>query len=121
MIKISKEEYAARLALYERLMKAFPKIPRKGATMPYTSLNGHMFSFLAKDGRLSLRLPESERVAFLQQYDTELSKQYGSVMKEYVIVPDDMLHDLTALKAYFQCSIEYTASLKPKPSKKKKR
>ena len=37
-----------RLELYERLVATLPGIERKGATMPYTSVNGHMFSYLSK-------------------------------------------------------------------------
>ena len=36
--------------------------------MPYTSLNGHMFSVLHKDGSVALRLPAAEREAFLKKY-----------------------------------------------------
>src|SRR6185503_8455133 len=46
-----------RLALYDALVAAHPEIERKGATMPYTSLNGHMFSFLSPAGAMALRLP----------------------------------------------------------------
>jgi hypothetical protein len=46
--------------------------------MPYTSLNGHMFSFLTKTGKLALRLPEPERDAFLKKYKTTLCEQQGS-------------------------------------------
>ena len=48
------------LALYERLVATNPEVERKGATMPYTSVNGHMFSFLGKDGGVALRLPAEE-------------------------------------------------------------
>jgi len=34
--------------LYDQLINANPAIERKGKTMPCTSLNGHMFSFLSK-------------------------------------------------------------------------
>jgi hypothetical protein len=34
---------ADKLALYEKLIATNPKIKRKGAANPYTSLNGHMF------------------------------------------------------------------------------
>ncbi len=37
---------ADKLALYEKLIATNPKIKRKGAANPYTSLNGHMFSYL---------------------------------------------------------------------------
>ena len=46
---------------YDKLITGFPEIERKGAGMPYTSLNGHMFSFMSKEGKVGIRLPEEER------------------------------------------------------------
>ena len=84
-------ERTAALALYETLVATNPRVERKGATMPYTSLNGHMFSVLRKDGKLALRLPTEARSAFLKKYKTTLSEQCGSVQPEYVVVPDALL------------------------------
>lgn len=50
-----------RLELYDRLIAAHPGLERKGAGLPYTSVNGHMFSFLSQAGALGLRLPEEAR------------------------------------------------------------
>jgi len=107
-----------KMKLYDRLISAHPDIERKGKTMPYTSLNGHMFSFLAKHGSMGLRLPKDEREKFLREYNTELMEQYGSVMKEYVKVPDHLLNDTDKLLEYLQMSFDYVSSLKPKPTKK---
>ena len=52
------------LDLYNRLIATQSDVQRKGASMPYTSVNGHMFSFLTADGHLALRLPAAEREAF---------------------------------------------------------
>ena len=41
---------ADKLALYEKLVKTNPKIERKGAANPYTSRNGHMFTYLNQSG-----------------------------------------------------------------------
>jgi TfoX/Sxy family transcriptional regulator of competence genes len=107
------------LDLYERLVATNPRVERKGATMPYTSLNGHMFSFLTKTGTLALRLATEERDAFLKRYKTKLCEQHGTVLKEYVEVPDALLKETQELKKYFDLSYRYVASLKPKPTKKK--
>ncbi len=106
------------LQAYAAVVGSIDGLPRKGKTMPYTSINGHMFSFLDKTGTLSLRLPKEEREAFLSDYDTTLSVQHGRVMKEYVLVPSALLHDLALLAPIFQKSYGYALSLKPKPSKK---
>ena len=45
------------LDLYDRLIATQPDVQRKGATVPYTWLNGHMFSFLTPDGHLVCERP----------------------------------------------------------------
>jgi hypothetical protein len=110
---------ADKLDLYEKLVKTNPKVERKGAANPYTSLNGHMFTYLNPSGSLALRLPEDEREKFLKKYKTTLFEAYGAVMKEYVTVPDSLLRDTKTLQRYFQLSYDYIKTLKPKPTKKK--
>lgn len=117
---MSDDHYAKNLELYEKLVTTNPKVMRKGKTMPYTSVNGHMFSLLGKEGNLWLRLPKEEREIFLAEFKTEPFVQYGAVMKEYVVVPDDLLEKTDELKKYFKISYEYVSSLKPKPTKKKR-
>ena len=51
MAKVAAKTYSDNLALYEKLVATNPNVERKGDTMPYTSLNGHMFSLLTKQGR----------------------------------------------------------------------
>ena len=119
MAKAAPEAYAANLELYEKLVATNPKVERKGATMPYTSVNGHMFSLLTKEGWLALRLPSAEREAFLKKYKTKLCEQYGTVMKEYVEVPNNLLKKTPELRKFFDLSYAYVSSLKPKPTTKK--
>jgi TfoX/Sxy family transcriptional regulator of competence genes len=110
-----------KLEAYEALIDTHPEIERKGATNPYTSVNGHMFSHLSKTGELGLRLPKDEREAFLAKYKTRLYESYGAVMKEYVAVPDALLMNTSVLKDYLRISYDYVKSLKPKPTKRKKK
>jgi TfoX/Sxy family transcriptional regulator of competence genes len=112
---------ADKLELYEKLVATIPSVERKGATMPYTSLNGHMFSFLTPTGTLALRLPNEGRDAFLKKYKTKLCEQHGSVLKEYVEVPDKLLQNTRELKKFFDQSYAYVNSLKPKPTTKNKK
>lgn len=119
MAKASLKAYEDKLVLYEKLVATNPSIERKGATMPYTSMNGNMFTFLSKTGTVALRLPEVEREKFLKKYKTKLSEQYGTVMKEYVDVPDALLKKTREINKYFDMSVTYAESLKPKPTKKK--
>ena len=105
---------SARLELYDKLVAGRPSVVRKGAAMPYTSLNGHMFSFLTETGALALRLPEREREAFLEKYGTKLCERHGTVLKEYAVVPASLLEKTPELGEWFDRSIAYVASLKPK-------
>jgi hypothetical protein len=107
-----------KLALYEKLVATIPNLERKVATMPYTGLNGNMFSFLGKDGSLALRLPQAAREAFLVKYETTLVEAYGTVLKEYVCVPDALLKNTRELAKYFAMSVEYAKGLRPKGQKK---
>lgn len=108
-----------KLEAYNDLIKAIPEIERKGVTNPYTSVNGHMFSHLSKEGSMGLRLPKEVREAFLETYDTKLYEQHGAIMKEYVTVPDELLKETDEMKVYLEISYAYVKTLKPKPTKKK--
>src|SRR5262245_17100919 len=109
-----------KLELYEKLVATNPNVTRQCATVPYTSLNGHMFSYLSKEGQLALRLPAGEREAFLKKYKAKLCQAYGVVQPEYVEVPDALLASTRELKKYFDLSYTYVATLKPKPTARKK-
>lgn len=110
---------AGKQALFDKLVATHPEIARKGATNLYTSLNGHMFTYLNPSGTLALRLPEKERAAFLEKYKTTLFEAYGCVMKEYVSVPDSLFQDTKTLGKYLAVSYAYIKTLKPKPTKNK--
>jgi len=109
-----------KIALYDELIRTIPEIERKGVTMPYTSFNGHMFTFLSKDGTLGIRLSKEEREDFLTTFQSTLFEQYGAVMNEYVTIPASLLENTNVLKKYLQMSYSYVKTLNPKPTKKKK-
>ena len=113
-----KDVSTANVALYDKLIATNPKIERKGDANPYTSLNGNMFTLLHQS-RLAIRLPEDEREKFLKKYKTSLFEAYGTVMKEYVAVSDNLLANPKELQKYLDLSFEYAKTLKPKPTKKK--
>jgi len=110
-----------KLALYEKLVATNPHVERKGVAVPYTSINGHMFSYLSKEGKLALRLPAPEREAFLKKYQAKLCEAYGRVQPEYVEVPDSLLSATRELQKFFDSSFQYVSSLKPKPTARKKK
>ena len=111
---------ADKLHLYEKLVATNPAIERKGDTVPYTSVNGNMFSYLSKDGKLNLRLPNPDRDAFLAKYKTKLCQAYGRVQPEYVEVPDSLLAKTAELEMFFDISYNFASSLRPKPTARKK-
>jgi TfoX/Sxy family transcriptional regulator of competence genes len=105
--------------LYERLIATIPEIERKGAANPYTALNGNMFTLLHQSARLAIRLPEQKREEFLKKYKSKLFEAYGTVMPEYVAVPDSLLKNTKELRKYLEFSYEYAKTLKVKSTKKK--
>ncbi len=115
---MSREE---KIELYNKLVASLPETVRKGKTIPYTSLNGHMYSYFTKDDFVALKLPETERNTFIEKYKTKLVEQYGVVQKEYVVVPENLLQKTNELKKYFDISYKYVSTLKPKPTAKNKK
>jgi len=118
MPKATSPAPADKIRLYDKLVATNPSVERKGASVPYTSVGGHMFSYLSKEGKLELRLPEAERKTFLAKYKARLCDAYGVVQPEYVEVPDALLAKTTELKKYFDAAFAYVSSLKPKPTSK---
>lgn len=102
------------LALYEKLLATTPGIVRKGATNPYTSVNGHMFTHLSPEGVVSLRLPPDDLETFCKKYKTERPVQYGVVKKDWAVVPDALLKKTKELQPYLAISLRYAKSLRPK-------
>ena len=95
-----------KLLLYEKLVATNPSVELKGATVPYTSMNGNMSSYLSKDGKLALRLAPADIDAFIKKYKAKLCEAYGVVQKEYVEVPDALLVKTAELGKYFHASVE---------------
>lgn len=90
----------------------------KGAKNPYTARNGHMFSFLDPDGTMAIRLPDELSDEFLSSYESGPVMQYGSIMRGYVSVPDELLSDTKEIGSWFNKSYEWIGTLEPKATKK---
>ncbi|MBS9462951.1 hypothetical protein KIM67_11050 [Flagellimonas sp. 389] len=102
------------LKIYNEIVESNPNFERKGKTMPYTSVNGHMFSQLNKDGELGIRLSKEDTDAFDKAYGAQPFKSYGATMREYVLIPKSLFIDKKKLGEYLQKGFEYVMSL---PSK----
>lgn len=90
----------------------------KGAKNPYTSRNGHMFSFLDVEGTMAIRLSDELAAEFLSKYESGPVLQYGSVMRGYASVPDDLLRDTEEAGLWLNKSHEWIGTLEPKATKK---
>ena len=90
----------------------------KGAKNPYTSRNGHMFSFLDADGAMALRLSPEMADEFRSTYESGDVIQYGSTMRGYSSVPPELLASTDTLAAWFDRSWEWIGTLPPKPTRK---
>jgi hypothetical protein len=108
------------LELYDALIATHPEIQRKGKSSPYTSVNGNMFTILSPDGTLGMRLAGADRDTFTATYRTGLYQAHGTVMKEYVAIPAGLLARTAELAPYLARSYDYTKSLKPKPTARRR-
>ena len=104
---------------YRAVIARFPEVEEKGKKMPYTSLNGHMTSFVSPDGQLCIRLSKADMAEFLATFPGDPVTQYGAVMKEYVVVPAALQQDIDGLADWFRRSRAYVGGLKPKPTKRR--
>jgi hypothetical protein len=114
MAKARYQGPADRLALYEELTASVEGVERKGAANPYTSRNGYMTSFIDKDGKVSIRLDQADREAFIARYDSRISMQYGKQMRDFVVVPDELLARQDELRPWFVRSWDFVGTLDPK-------
>lgn len=106
--------YEKKLKIYDELVAKCPKFERKGKTMPYTSANGYMFSLLNKDGEIGIRFSKEVQEEYIEEFDSTIFKSYNSVMKGYVLIPENMLKDLDKVAKFLNESYEYVMSLPPK-------
>ena len=102
-------------ALYDRLLDTHPDIERKGKNLLYTSVNGHMFTMFSTDAMLGIRLSDADQELFLAEVEgSGPFLSYGSKMRGYVLVPDDLLFDTERLAPWLAKSWEYVNTLPPK-------
>ena len=103
-----------KLKIYDELVSKCPRFERKGKTMPYTSANGYMFSLFNKAGEIGIRFSKDVQEKYMIEFNTTIYKSHGTVMKGYILIPDDMLGDLDNLARYLDESYDYVMTLEPK-------
>ena len=107
-----------RLGAYDRLIATRPEVERKGAKIPYTSLNGHMTSYLTESGALVLRLSPRDRARFLEEQRTTLHTAHGTSRRSSSTCRTPLFLDTPAIAPWFAVSLDWIATLKPKPTKR---
>ena len=102
------------LKIYEKIITKCPRFERKGKSSPYTSANGHMFSQLNKEGEIGIRFSKDVQKKYMDEWNSDHFKSYNSIMHGYVLVPQEMLKDISRVAKYLDESYDYVMSLDPK-------
>ena len=108
------------LSQYDLIVSKIPDMERKGINLPYTSMNGNMYSMMRKDGVLGIRLNAKDRESFMETHHAAPFENYGSMIKEYVEIPATLLMDTDTMVNYMKRSHAYAKTLKSKPTTKTK-
>lgn len=111
---ISMSKWDKNLKVYDGLVAKCSDFERKGKTVPYTSANGYMFSFINKDGDLGIRLSKESCAAFKEKFNATEFRSHGAVMKDYVQIPESMLTDSDSLLKLLEEAYKNVMSLPPK-------
>ncbi len=101
--------------IYRALVASHSDAELKGKTIPYTSCNGHMFSFITKEGELALRVDAATREKIAKRGGRPCL-QYGREMKDFIVLPAALVNDARSLERCFAASYEHTRALPPKPT-----
>ncbi|QZY29707.1 hypothetical protein [Nocardioides coralli] len=99
---------------YDAAIALVDGVTRKGAANPYTSGNGWMATYLGKEGEVAIRLGTDDLEAFLSEHGTERPVSYGSVMKDFAIVPEPIVADAEQLAPLIRRAHDHVSSLPPK-------
>jgi TfoX/Sxy family transcriptional regulator of competence genes len=107
------------IVIFDSMMPKHPKVERrKMFGYPVAFANGHMFLGL-HENRMILRLGEKERDRFIASFDaTIFEPMAGRPMREYVVVPEQLLGDLGGLQSWCDRALDYALSLPPKAKKR---
>ena len=102
------------LAAFDLMIAGVKGIERKGAAMPYVSVNGNMYGMVSKANAIGLRLSPADLAAFFAAGATPFEGTPGFINKEYATVPPALYADKAALQGWFKKSHAFASGLKPK-------
>jgi len=80
---------------------------------PCASVNGHVFCGLHQDG-IIVHLPEARRDALVAEGAAVFEPMPGQAMKEFVVVPTEIVQDRQRLRALLGEALAHASSLAPK-------
>jgi hypothetical protein len=66
----------------------------------------------------ALRLPSDRRADFLNRYCARVAEQHGRMMAEFAEVPASLLPRTAELQPWFDASLEWVSSLRPRPTRR---
>ncbi len=108
------------VARFEHVMHDWPMVDRrKMFGYPTAFFNGQMFIGLFGNN-MFLRLSADDRAKFVDKFKAKaLEPMPGRPMKEYVIVPGQMLKQPTELNTWIAQAMAYVRSVPPKKGKRR--
>lgn len=111
----------ALVARFRQLAPSEPGVEQRSMFgYPSCFANGNMFAGLFQD-RMVLRLGETDRAVFLALPDaSQFEPMKGRPMREYVVVPPDLVDDDGGIRPWLARSLAYAASLPKKVAKAKR-
>ncbi|HEY3352886.1 MAG TPA: TfoX/Sxy family protein [Polyangia bacterium] len=105
------------VALFDDVLPADPRVQRRSMFgYPCAFVHGNMFTGLHQDD-LIVRLPEARRAALLAQEWRQFEPMPGRPMREYVVIPGELLDDLEEVRGVLGEALAFTAGLPPKGPK----
>jgi hypothetical protein len=109
------------LAAFDAMIAAVPGVERKGAAMPYASIEGNMYAMISKANVIGIRLGKDELAAFMAAGGQPFEGTPGFINTEYGGVPAAMLGDTKTLRKWFKASHAFASGMKPKATSRPKR
>ncbi len=107
------------MAAFETMIAGVAGVERKGAAMPYVSVNGNMYASISKANVIGIRLSKTDLEEFLKTYDSGLYEGMpGHFMREYGAVPAPMLVDDKLLQSWFVKCHQNALTLKSKKTRR---
>lgn len=103
-----------KVKIYDAIIEAHPESTRKGKNNPYTSMNGHMYSMVTKEGQVAIRMSKDVRAKYMEEVNPKEVVTYNTMMKEYIEISEELLQDQQAVLSLLDQSIEFIKTLKPK-------